>query len=370
LAGRQAVGVRRRRRVHEAPGATSAADALIELLARGLALERAALLVDRAGALVPVATWGAVRLSSMRRAGDAPPDGPWSATLPVSAGGRTLGLALLATPGARPLAPSARALATRLLAGVAEMLASRALDHDTARSHELLARADRLAVLGTLAAGIAHEIRNPLVSVRTFIELLPERLHDEEFRTEFRQLTLAEIERICALLDDLLALTRPAPARLEPSDLNALALQTVRLLEPEARKRRVSLRIGLAGDVPPILVDEGRVKQVLMNLILNGIEACSERGTVDVVTSVPAPGAWSVLEVADDGAGIPDELVAHVFDPFVTSKDTGSGLGLYIAHRIVTEHGGAIRTHPRPGGGTLFSITLPTVAAARDAGTG
>jgi signal transduction histidine kinase len=357
LAGRQAVGVRRRRRVHEAPGATSAADALIELLARGLALERAALLVDRAGALVPVATWGAVRLSSMRRAGDAPPDGPWSATLPVSA-------------GARPLAPSARALATRLLAGVAEMLASRALDHDTARSHELLARADRLAVLGTLAAGIAHEIRNPLVSVRTFIELLPERLHDEEFRTEFRQLTLAEIERICALLNDLLALARPAPARLEPSDLNALALQTVRLLEPEARKRRVSLRIGLAGDVPPILVDEGRVKQVLMNLILNGIEACSERGTVDVVTSVPAPGAWSVLEVADDGAGIPDELVAHVFDPFVTSKDTGSGLGLYIAHRIVTEHGGAIRTHPRPGGGTLFSITLPTVAAARDAGTG
>jgi signal transduction histidine kinase len=369
LAGRQAVGARRRPRVYDGAGAATPAGASLELLARGLDLDRAALLVDHGGTLRPAATWGAVRLSAMQ-SGATPPDGPWSAALPLSSAGCTVGLALLASRGGRPLTPAARALAVRLLAGVGAILDSRALAHDAAHARELLARADRLAVLGTLAAGIAHEIRNPLVSVRTFIELLPERLHDEEFRTEFRQLTLAEIERICVLLNDLLAFTRPPPAQLEPSDLNALATQTVRLLEPEARKRRVSLRVALGGDLPLVSIDEGRVKQVLMNLILNGIEACAERGTVGVTTSVPAPGTWSVLEVADDGVGLADGLAAHVFDPFVTTKDTGSGLGLYIAHRIVTEHGGTIRMQPRRHGGTVCTVTLPTAATARDAGTG
>src|SRR5256886_6994000 len=106
---------------------------------------------------------------------------------------------------------------------------------DLARSRELLARADRLAALGMLAAGVAHEIRNPLVSVRTFIQLLPERLADEEFRTGFRELALGEIERICALINDLLAFSRPAPAERERTDLNELVAQIARLLEAEAR---------------------------------------------------------------------------------------------------------------------------------------
>lgn len=369
LAGGQAVGVRRRRRTRDATEATSPADAAVELLARGLGLARVALLVNDGGALVPAATWGAVRLSRLAP-GDRPPDGPWSAMLTLRRDGRDVGLALLATPGGQPLTTTARATATRLLDGVAAMLAAGARDRDAARTGELLARADRLAVLGTLAAGIAHEIRNPLVSVRTFIELLPERLHDAEFRTEFRELTLAEIERICGLLNDLLTFARPTPAQREPSDLNALAAQTVRLLAPEARKRRVELGAVLADDVPRVLVDEAQVKQVLMNLILNGIEACPARGVVQVTTSATAMGAWGALEVADSGAGIPPELAASVYDPFVTTKDTGSGLGLHIAHRIVTEHGGAIRSHPRAGGGTVFSITLPALTAARDASTG
>src|SRR5262245_52801969 len=229
LAGRRAVGARRRSHTGNGAGTASTAVAVLELLARGLELDRAALLVERRGTLHPLATWGAVRLPAMQP-GAIPPDGPWSAALPIANGGRPVGLALLATRGARPLAPTARATALRMLVGVGAMLDSGPLAHEAARADELLARADRLAVLGTLAAGIAHEIRNPLVSVRTFIELLPERLHDEEFRTEFRQLTLAEIERVCGLLNDLLAFTRPTPALLEPSDLNALAMQTVRLL--------------------------------------------------------------------------------------------------------------------------------------------
>src|SRR5262245_21821471 len=300
LAGRHSVGTRRRQRA--GTESTETIGALAELLARGLALERAALLVEDGGGLVPAATWGTVRLSRMQ-AGEPPADGPWSATLPITASGRTVGLALLGAPGGRPLPPAQCALAIRLLAAVGEVLAGGSIDPSAARARELLARADRLAVLGTLAAGIAHEIRNPLVSVRTFIELLPERLHDEEFRTEFRQLTLAEIERICGLLNDLLAFTRPPPAQLEPSDLNALATQTVRLLEPEARKRGVSIRLALDDGLAPVSIDEGRVKQVLMNLILNAIEACAARGTVNVATSMAASGAWRPLERAGDGPG-------------------------------------------------------------------
>ncbi len=239
-----------------------------------------------------------------------------------------------------------------------------------AHTRELLARADRLAALGTLAAGIAHEVRNPLVSVRTFIELLPERFDDEEFRTAFRQLALGEIERICALLSDLLAFARPTAAAVEPIALDGVVVQTARLLDPEARKRGVSLEVADAGDAPPVLADEGRLKQVVMNLILNAIEACDERGAVRVAIAAARGGTHGMVEVADTGPGIAPDLAPHVFDPFVTTKDTGSGLGLWIARRIVTEHGGDLRARPRPHGGTVFTMTLPAATAARDAGTG
>jgi signal transduction histidine kinase len=345
--------------------------AVVELLARGLGLERAAILAADAigGGFVPVATWGRVRVLRMATR-DEPPDGPWSAVLPVTAAGAPVGLALLASPGGRSLAPAERALARRLIGGVGAVLAGQRLSDDVSKARELLARADRLTVLGTLAAGIAHEVRNPLVSVRTFIELLPERLHDEEFRTEFRQLSLAEIERICSLLNDLLAFARPPSTRLEPTDAGALALQTVRLLEPEARKRTVSLHVTRTVDLPAVLADESRLKQVLMNLILNGIEACPEQGDVHVAVVPAGDGAWTAIEVADTGDGIPLAVAPHIFDPFVTTKNTGSGLGLYIAHRIVTEHGGTIQIRSRPAGGTIFSVRLPAIAATRDVGTG
>jgi len=360
-----------RRRTRGNGGQETATSAVVELLARALGLKRAAVLVEDPadGMLVPAGTWGPVRLLRMAP-GEAPPDGPWSAALPVTWAGHTMGLALLAGGDGRPLVSTERALASRLLVAAGAVIAGQRPDHDAAHARELLARTDRLAVLGTLAAGIAHEVRNPLVSVRTFIELLPERLHDEEFRTEFRQLTLTEIERICALLNDLLAFSRPSPAALEPSDVNALAQQTVRLLEPEARKRAVSLGVTCTPGVPTVPIDAARLKQVLLNLVLNGIEACPDGGRVQVVTMQGGGGSWTVVEVADTGSGIPPEVASRVFEPFVTTKDAGSGLGLYLAQGIVAEYGGALHTRPRPGGGTVFSLTLPALAATRDVGTG
>ena len=338
------------------------AGALVTLLARALHLERAVLLMEETpgGPLVAVARHGAAHIDRLQR--DEPPEGgPWSSAIPIGSGSDVAGILLLARAGGAPLAPRDLALAQRLAEGAARLAEHGRMAADLASSRELLARADRLSALGMLAAGVAHEIRNPLVSVRTFIQLLPERLGDEEFRTTFRDLALAEIERICGLINDLLAFSRPAPAQLDPADLNDLVGQIVRLLDAEARKHGTTVTYADNPALPRAVVNDAQIKQVLMNVVLNAIQASGRRGPVEVKTRHERRGAevWCVVEVADAGPGIQPEHRDHIFDPFFTTKDGGSGLGLFIAHRIITQHGGHMRTAPRPAGGTLFSIHLP-----------
>jgi len=343
---------------------------LLDVLVRALKLERAIILLAEApaGPLVVVAAHGRVRLHALEP--DEPPgDGPWSAVLPFRSGGRTTGLLLVDRSRGTSLAPGDRALAERLIEATGLAVEHARLAVDLGRAQVLLARADRLSVLGTLAAGVAHEIRNPLVSVRTFIQLLPERERDPEFRTTFRELALGEIERICGLINDLLAFSRPAPAEFEASDINALTGQIVRLLDAEARKRDVTIACTLDEALPPVVVDPGQVKQVLINVLLNAIEACGGRGNVWVESRVEpgGHGRWCVVGVADSGPGIPADQLAHVFEPFFTTKDSGSGLGLFIARQIMTEHGGAIRVVERRGGGTVFEIRFPAAEVYGDA---
>jgi signal transduction histidine kinase len=337
---------------------TAIVDAFIALLVRALDLERVLFLMDdgAGGALRCVGRYGPVPTGAVP-AGTVPPGGPWSATFPVESGGRVAGELLLARADAAPLEARDYALARQLADGAGSILENAGLAADLEHARVLLQRADRLSALGTLAAGVAHEIRNPLVSVRTFIQLLPERVDDEEFRTSFRELALKEIERICELITDLLAFSRPTPADREPTDLNELTSQIVRLLEPEARKRDVGISMTLAERVPVVIAHEAQVKQVLMNVVLNAIQACAAHGLVEVRTAADDVGGCAV-EVVDTGVGMTPEQRDHIFDPFFTTKESGSGLGLYIAHRIVAEHGGAIVVTARPEGGTSFRITF------------
>jgi signal transduction histidine kinase len=333
-------------------------DAFIALLVRALDLERVLFLVDDGSGrtLRCVGAHGPVP-SDPVPTGAVPPGGPWSATFPVESSGRISGQLLVAKAAARALDAGDYTLARQLADGAGTILERAGLAADLEHARTLLQRADRLSALGTLAAGVAHEIRNPLVSVRTFIQLLPERVDDEEFRTSFRELALKEIERICELITDLLAFSRPTPADREPADLNEITSQIVRLLEPEARKRDVAITMALADRVPVVVVHEAQVKQVLMNVVLNAIQACAGHGAIDVRTG-RADAGGCVVEVADTGVGMTPEQSEHIFDPFFTTKENGSGLGLYIAHRIVAEHGGAIVVAPRPEGGTTFRITF------------
>src|SRR5439155_220693 len=144
-----------------------------------------------------------------------------------------------------------------------------------------------------------------------------------------------------------------------------LVAQIARLLEAEARRRDVAVAFHGEADLPRVVADEAQVKQVLMNLLLNALQACGSHGTVEITTrSEEERGErWCTVTIADSGAGIPPEHVEQIFDPFFTTKDAGSGLGLFIARQIVTEHGGHITTAPRPGGATLY---LDAAALAPD----
>ncbi len=333
--------------------------ALVALLARALGLQRVALLAGDGpeAPLTLIAAHGRVTLRSVGP-GEVPGDGPWSLAVPLSAAGRT-GLLLLARAAGAPLLAADRELARRLAGDLTSFVAHPQLVAELAHARAQLAQADRLAALGTLAAGVAHEIRNPLVSVRTFIQLLPERLHDREFLTEFRDVALDEIGRVCGLINDLLAFSRPVPARVqrEPTDLNDLLGQIARLLDPEARKEDVTVTCTTDPALPPVVANEGQVKQVLMNVVLNAIQACGPGGAVEVTTGVGARGC--TVTVADSGPGIAPEHRHQLFEPFFTTKDAGSGLGLFIAQQIMSEHGGHITTEAHAGGGAVFCIEFP-----------
>jgi len=356
------------RREHRgADAGPEATGALITLLARAVGLERAALLLEAGphGDLEPVALHNVARLPAI------PPDaepgaGPWSLTLPIECAGRPIGLLLCDRGGGTALPARDRALAERMAEAIARLVEQGRLAADLERTRDLLAQADRLSSLGTLAAGVAHEIRNPLVSVRTFIQLLPERLTDEEFRTNFRELALSEIERICGLINDLLAFSRPAPSQREPTDLNEVVGQIARLLDAEARKRDVAVACTLAGGLPLVVVDEARVKQVLMNVTLNAIQASGPGGQVEITTAAREHDLehWCAVCVADSGPGIAADLVEQIFDPFFTTKDQGSGLGLFIARQIMSAHGGTIAAWPRREGGTEFVLEFPVRTSA------
>ncbi len=229
------------------------------------------------------------------------------------------------------------------------------------RSQDIIRRADRLSALGTLAAGIAHEVRNPLVSIQTFFQLAPDRLHDQEFFTSFLGMTANEVKRISNLITELLSFARSATPSLGPVNLNELADRVVTLLEPEARKNKLSLKRELSTPAAVVRADGDQIKQVLINLVLNAIQATAPGGTVSVATCVMnhRKGPLGQLQVRDTGSGIPQERIDHIFDPFFTTKDKGTGLGLAIAHQIVTEHGGSITVESREGQGTTFIVNLP-----------
>jgi signal transduction histidine kinase len=239
------------------------------------------------------------------------------------------------------------------------------LYEDLKQSQLTLRRADRLSSLGLLTAGLAHEIRNPLVAIRTFTQLLPERYDDAEFREVFQGLALKEVDRICGLINDLLNFARPSRPNIAEENLNEVVDGVARILESQAKDREVKIAREFVPNLPKVWIDREQLKQVFMNLILNAIQAMRDGGSLVIATRVSADGDGNAtrpcvqVEVRDTGIGIPEENLERIFDPFFTNKDGGSGLGLSISHQIIQEHGGRILVRSKIKEGTSFFVNLP-----------
>jgi PAS domain S-box-containing protein len=229
-------------------------------------------------------------------------------------------------------------------------------------------RADRLSGLGALATGIAHEIRNPLVAIKTFAELLPERADDQEFRSTFAKVAVKEIHRIEQLLGRLRALAVPTAFPLRPLDVQVPLAETLDLLRGEADRRRGRFVVESEHDLPPVLGEPDQLKQLFLNLFLNGLEAMTAGGTLTVTVRAdrerPDRGLLTV-RVTDTGPGVPREDLGRIFEPFFTTKSSGTGLGLAICRSIADAHRAALWAESGPAGlGTTLVLQLPTLVGA------
>jgi signal transduction histidine kinase/DNA-binding NarL/FixJ family response regulator len=238
------------------------------------------------------------------------------------------------------------------------------------RSQQQVARADRLGTVGTLAAGVAHEINNPLVSIQTFLSLAPSKRAeaDEEFWGPYHNLALSELERIRGLVATMSRLARGGGehAQRAPCDLPTVCEEALRLLAHEACEAGVRLEIRVDADTPKVDAVREQLHQVLINLLLNAIQATPEGGRVQLRVFGEAVEAQSAyVEVRDSGCGIDPAHMEQIFDPFFTTKgpDQGTGLGLMICHHIVTDHGGSIEVESEPGAGSVFRVRLPAHGA-------
>jgi signal transduction histidine kinase len=224
-------------------------------------------------------------------------------------------------------------------------------------------QADRLASIGTLASGMAHEIKNPLTALKTFTQLLPKRYNDAEFRQDFSSLVGSEIARIERIVNELLAFARPAPLMIERVNMHEIADAAVRLVGPQASRLNVQVRGNLLAAQDRIAADKDRLQQVLLNLLLNALQASRPGDTVELSTelmdSETVVERFIRVDVRDTGCGIAKETLPHIFDPFFTTKSEGTGLGLSVSYNIVAEHGGRLEVQSEVGKGTCFSIYLP-----------
>jgi Amt family ammonium transporter len=228
-----------------------------------------------------------------------------------------------------------------------------------------LFQSEKLAALGKLSAGIAHEIRNPLTSIKILIHSLVDEMATPASREKDLAVIETEIEQVNKIIKQFLDFARPRPPSLEPIDVRKVLEETLALIVYEMEAQEVSLEREYAPGLPPVPMDREQMKQVFLNLLLNAIQAMEQGGKLKVATALkhPAPGtnrgSFAKISFQDTGKGIPEDVKGKVFEPFYSTKEGGIGLGLSIAQRIVEEHGGEIGLESSPGKGTVFYLTIP-----------
>ncbi|MDH5624949.1 MAG: ATP-binding protein [Nitrospira sp.] len=294
-----------------------------------------------------------------------------SIAIPLINRGRLIAFVLLRSdPASGESDPAHREFLTAMAQSAANVLDSLLIFEDLHQSQTLMRRTDRLRSLETIAGGFAHEIRNPLTSIKTFIQLAPDRKDDDEFMRGFSQVVLDDVYRIERLIQEILDYARYMEPKLTEEDVNEIVSSCLYFIDVKARHRAITIEKELAAELPRVMLDRQQIKQVLLNLFLNSMDAIGEScGMLRVRTNrimKPEGDVWVQIEVEDTGCGIPADNLERVFDPFFTTKhgseeSEGTGLGLAIAHQIVRDHRGDIHVQSVEGAGTTFLIHLPAI---------
>ena len=227
---------------------------------------------------------------------------------------------------------------------------------------EKVRRSEKLAAIGKLAAGVAHEIRNPLSSIRGFAQFLSQGLKDSPREQEYAQTMVLEVDRINRVVTDLLTFSRPNKAEPAAADVTELVGHCVRLVQADADSRNITLRRNIT-DLSKVRLDPNQITQALLNLLLNAMQSAESGGSIEVGAALKPSDARLEIWVEDDGDGIENDRLDKIFDPFYTTRSKGTGLGLAIVHKIIENHRGEIRIESPPSGkknGCRFTLSLPT----------
>ncbi|EKH7865085.1 two-component system sensor histidine kinase ZraS [Escherichia coli] len=256
------------------------------------------------------------------------------------------------------------ALATVLLASVLSFFWYRRYLRSRQLLQDEMKRKEKLVALGHLAAGVAHEIRNPLSSIKGLAKYFAERAPAGGEAHQLAQVMAKEADRLNRVVSELLELVKPTHLALQAVDLNTLINHSLQLVGQDANSREIQLRFTANDTLPEIQADPDRLTQVLLNLYLNAIQAIGQHGVISVTVS--ESGAGVKISVTDSGKGIAADQLEAIFTPYFTTKAEGTGLGLAVVHNIVEQHGGTIQVASQEGKGSTFTLWLPVNITRKD----
>jgi signal transduction histidine kinase len=278
-------------------------------------------------------------------------------SVPLRSKDRIIGVLNVYTADRRRFRGHEATLLTLLAQQAAVAVENASLYQQAREAGERLRASEKLAALGRLSAGLAHELRNPLNTLNVLTYAMAEQASAAGYSTADLDVIQSEVRRLSLLVDQFLAFARPRAPAFRRQRIQEIVEETLLLIGPEARKRHVVVERAWNGDVPATWVDGDQIKQVLLNLTLNALQAMTGGGTLTVRVNAASGGV--VTEIRDTGPGIPPEIRERLFEPFFTTRDGGTGLGLPIALRIVEAHSGDLRIESEPGAGTTVAVWLP-----------
>lgn len=235
------------------------------------------------------------------------------------------------------------------------------------QSHALLSRSQKFSFLGNLAARLAHEIKNPMTAIGTFIQMIPQKCHDEEFRENFHNIAMEETSRINNLITELLDLVKKRESNFELNNLHDLIDKMILLVSPQSNAKKIKVSRRFDPNIGKVWMDSEKMKEVVLNLLSNAVEFTPEGGKIEFVTTQCIKRGKPekiCIEIKDNGPGIPQSMIDNVFDPYFTTKHkssmhNGTGLGLFIAHQNMQDHNGNIEVKSKVNEGSVFTLTLP-----------